>query len=41
MEESNDLSSRQDIVPKLSKFLDIHLIFPLLEFLSSKKVMAF
>lgn len=37
MEEKTDLTSKQDIVPKLSKFLDMHLIFPLLEFLSSKK----
>lgn len=27
-----------DIVPKLAKFLDKHLVFPLLEFLSSKEV---
>ena len=27
-----------DIVPKLSKFLDRHLVYPLLEFLSSKEV---
>ena len=29
---------KPDIVPKLSKFLDRHLVFPLLEFLSSKEV---
>lgn len=34
-------TANADIVPKLSKFLDRHLVFPLLEFLSSKEVFFF